>query len=107
MVGRRTLPMHVERTPTRSLSPVGPRHVIASRADVVERDGRLTLVNTTASPLEAMVDDLLFIRAVLDSAGISYLLIRGNDARPVLAIDAERYTDFSEAFVEAAQAEPF
>ncbi|WP_233255474.1 stealth family protein [Naasia lichenicola] len=99
--------MPVERTPTRSLSPVGPRHVIASRADVVERDGRLTLVNTTASPLEAMVDDLLFIRAVLDGAGISYLLIRGNDARPVLAIDAERYGDFSEAFVEAAQAEPF
>ena len=50
--------------------------------DVVERDGRLTLVNPTASPLEAMVDDLLFIRAVLDGAGIPYLLIRGNDTRP-------------------------
>lgn len=99
--------MHVERTPPRALSPVGPRHIIASRPDVVERNGRLTLLNSTATPHEALVEDLLFIRSVLDGAEIAYLLIRGNEARPVLAIEAARYPEFVVAFVEAAANEPF
>jgi len=105
--------MQVERTPSRSarasasLSPVGPRHLISNRSDVVERDGRLALLNLTATPHEAMVADLQFIRNVLDGAEITYLLIRGDDARPVLAIDAARYTEFTTAFVAAAATEPF
>jgi hypothetical protein len=98
--------MH-ERTPARTLRPVGPWHLIAGRPDVVERDGRLTLLNQTATPHEALVEDLLFIRSVLDAAQIPYLLIRGNEARPVLALDSARFPEFAAAFSAAAASEPF
>jgi hypothetical protein len=39
------------------------------------------------TPYEAMVRDLLFIRAELDMAGIPFLLIRGADGRPALVVD--------------------
>ena len=34
-----------------------------------------------------MVEDLLFLRNVLDGAGLDYLLVRGNNDRPVVALD--------------------
>jgi hypothetical protein len=34
-----------------------------------------------------MVEDLLFIRSVLAGAGLDYLLVRGNNHRPVIALD--------------------
>jgi Stealth protein CR2, conserved region 2/Stealth protein CR3, conserved region 3/Stealth protein CR4, conserved region 4/Stealth protein CR1, conserved region 1 len=39
------------------------------------------------TPYEAMVADLLFIRAELEVAGIAFLLIRGADGRPALVVD--------------------
>ncbi|MBV9353316.1 MAG: stealth family protein [Mycobacterium sp.] len=39
------------------------------------------------TPYEAMVEDLLFVRAELDMAGIPFLLIRGADGRPALVVD--------------------
>jgi hypothetical protein len=39
------------------------------------------------TPYEAMVADLLFIRAELEMAGIPFLLIRGADGRPALVVD--------------------
>ena len=39
----------------------------------------------STTPHEAMVEDLLFVRGVLDAAGISYVLVRNDDGRPVLA----------------------
>ncbi len=34
-----------------------------------------------------MVEDLLFLRNVLAGAGLDYLLVRGNNDRPVIALD--------------------
>lgn len=63
-----------------------------ARTDVMRHRGRLALINRADSsaaltPHGAMVADLLAVREVLDACGIEYLLVRGNDQRPVLAID--------------------
>jgi hypothetical protein len=54
--------------------------------ETVRFKNRFALAITTTTPLEAMVEDLLFIRDILDAAGIEYLLVRGNDERPVIAV---------------------
>jgi hypothetical protein len=77
------------------------------RDDVVLSNGRLALVNTTLTPLDAMIEDLLFIRSVLDSAGIEFLLVRGNDQRPVLAIDYRKRKAVRHALADACVDEPF
>lgn len=96
-----------EKTPRPSLSLVEGSGAILSRPDVIHRNGRLTLVNTSSTPHEVMVADLLFVRGALDAAGIRYLLIRGNDARPVLAVDRDDYAATEAALATAAAAEPF
>ncbi|NKX53148.1 stealth conserved region 3 domain-containing protein [Arthrobacter mobilis] len=77
------------------------------RDDVVQFKGRYALVNRTLTPHEAMVEDLLFIRGVLDDAGLPYLLVRGNDARPVIAVDWDRRAELVAALVAACRNEPF
>lgn len=54
-----------------------------------------------------MIEDLLFVRRVLDDAGIAYLLVRGNDERPVIAVDWERRRALRDALVSACASEPF
>lgn len=54
-----------------------------------------------------MVEDLLFLRDVLDRAGIGYLLVRGNDERPVLAIDWALRKRFRAALTAACADHPF
>ncbi|MEN2743910.1 stealth family protein [Sinomonas halotolerans] len=54
-----------------------------------------------------MVEDLLFVRDVLDRAEIPYLLVRGNDARPVIAVDWKQRKELRRALVEACRDEPF
>lgn len=54
-----------------------------------------------------MIEDLLFIRAALDEAAIEYLLVRGNDERPVISVDWKYRRELREALVEACAAEPF
>src|SRR5690554_3398902 len=80
---------------------------VLNRDDIVVHDGLLTLVNRTATPLDAMVEDLLFIRQTLDSASIRYLLVRDDQARPVLAVDRRDRKLFQRALAEACQNEPF
>ncbi|WP_346927887.1 hypothetical protein [uncultured Arthrobacter sp.] len=58
-----------------------------TRQDVVRRRGRYGLINENRTPYQAMVEDLMFIRSVLDGAGLDYLLVRGNNHRPVIAVD--------------------
>ncbi|QNK79225.1 stealth family protein [Nakamurella sp. PAMC28650] len=60
---------------------------LLAREDVVLVDGRFSLVNSTLTPSEAMIADLLFVSDALDRADIAYLLVRGSDDRPVLAVD--------------------
>ncbi|WAC58014.1 stealth family protein [Gordonia sp. SL306] len=54
-----------------------------------------------------MVEDLLFLRDVLDRAEIGYLLVRGNDERPVLAIDWALRKRFRSALATACADHPF
>ncbi|MHA4850941.1 stealth family protein [Rhodococcus sp. MSC1_016] len=77
------------------------------RPDVVRVKGRFALTITTTTPHEAMVEDLLFIRDVLDGAGIDYLLVRGNDERPVIAVDWALRKQLRTALVAACRNRPF
>ncbi|WP_306464436.1 stealth family protein [Tersicoccus solisilvae] len=54
-----------------------------------------------------MVEDLLFVRDALDRAGISFLLVRGNDARPVIAVPWTERRKLRAALVAACEDEPF
>src|SRR5690554_6826186 len=80
---------------------------VLNRDDIVLHDGLLTLVNATLAPHEAMVDDLLFVRGVLDAASIRFLLVRDDHGLPVIAVDRERRKALQEAFAAACQNEPF
>lgn len=93
-------------------SPRAPLVAVPQRHDLVDHQGRLTLVNTRLSPREAMLEDLDFIRGALDTAGIDYLLVRGEDARsgavrPVLAIDERERDAVTIVLAEACRSEPF
>lgn len=92
--------------------PRAPLVVLPQRHDLVDHHGRLTLVNTRLSPREAMLEDLGFLRDALDSAGIEFLLVRGEDARsgavrPVLAVDDRDRDELTIALAEACRSEPF
>lgn len=77
------------------------------RSDIVKTKGRYTVTNTGSTPHEAMIEDLLFIRNVLDEAGIEYLLVRGNDERPVIAVDWTSRRQLRQALIAACAREPF
>jgi hypothetical protein len=84
-----------------------PQSPVLQRHDIVLSRGRLALVNDGLTPAEATVSDLLFIRAVLDAAGIDFLLVRGNGSRPVIAVDESSREDLAAALAEASAGEPF
>jgi hypothetical protein len=96
-----------DKAASRPLTAVKPWNGVQARADVRERDGVLTLVEQTVTPHEAMVEDLLFVRRAFDAAGVHCLLIRGNDQRPVIAIDEASFEAASAALIAAAELEPF
>jgi hypothetical protein len=76
------------------------------RADVVRHKGRYALINHNRTPYQAMVEDLLFLRSVLAGAGLDYLLVRGNNDRPVIALDWKDRKKLRAALVEACRHEP-
>lgn len=49
----------------------------------------------------------MFVRSVLDGAGLDYLLVRGNNDRPVIAVDWKDRRELRAALVEACHDEPF
>ena len=77
------------------------------RTDLVLAKGRLTILNTGSTPHEAMIEDLLLLRSVLDAANIDFLLVRGNDDRPVLAVDWSLRKVLRTALANAFVDEPF
>src|SRR5690554_1522510 len=80
---------------------------VLNRDDIVIHDGLLTLVNATLTPHEAMVEDLLFVRGLLDAAGIRFLLVRDDHGMPVIAVDREHRSALQGAFAAGCQNEPF
>lgn len=101
--------------PTTPASPASPAssassafEAIRSRRDVTVSRDRLALLNTAGlTPQEAMVADLLAVRAALDHGGIEYLLVRGNDERPVLAIERSLRERLERCLTAAFAHEPF
>ncbi|MFQ4148018.1 stealth conserved region 3 domain-containing protein [Arthrobacter sp. LAPM80] len=92
-------------TPPTPASPAAA--AILNRDDVVLHRGRLALVNVSLTPHEAMVADLLAVRSVLDACSIEYLLVRGNDLRPVLAVDGASRDSLERALAGELALEPF
>ena len=80
---------------------------LRDRPEVVRFKGRFALPITTTTPHEAVVEDLLFIRDTLDAAGIEYLLVRGNDERPVIAVNWADRKILRAALVAACEDLPF
>ncbi|AIY02233.1 UDP-glucose 4-epimerase [Arthrobacter sp. PAMC 25486] len=79
-----------------------------TRSDVLMHRGRLALVNAGGlTPAQAMVTDLLAVRQVLDACAIEYLLVRGNDERPVLAIDTSLRDLVEQVLTSSFANEPF
>ena len=76
------------------------------RSDVLVRKGVAHLVNDGVTPYQAMVDDLLFVAAALRQADIDFLLVRGNDERPVIAVDATLRARLEAALAGACADEP-
>lgn len=92
--------------PTTPASPVF--EAILARDDVTVSRGRLALINTAGlTPQEAMTADLLAVRAALDESGIEFLLVRGNDERPVLAIERSLRGRLEACLAAAFSQEPF
>ncbi|MEE2522570.1 stealth family protein [Pseudarthrobacter sp. J75] len=79
---------------------------LLNRPDIVRHKGRYALINVNRTPYQAMVEDLLFIRGVLAAAGLDYLLVRGNNDRPVIALDWKDRKALRAALVEACRDEP-
>lgn len=50
-------------------------------------DDRYAIPITTTTPQQATLEDLLFLRRLLDAARIDYLLVRDESTRPILAVD--------------------
>jgi hypothetical protein len=76
------------------------------RPDVIRHKGRYALINYNRTPYQAMVEDLLFLRNVLADAGLEYLLVRGNNDRPVIALDWKDRKKLRTALVKACRNEP-
>jgi len=71
------------------------------------RKGVSAIVDDTITPHEAMIEDLFFLRSVLEQAGVEFLLIHGNDERPVIAVDVADGQVIRDALVAAMANEPF
>jgi len=54
-----------------------------------------------------MIEDLLAVGDALDAAGLEYLLVRGDDNRPIIAIDRRRRKETAAALAAAFADEPF
>ena len=84
-----------------------PTAISLDRDDIVVRKGQFTLVNTRLTPQQSMVEDLLAVRDALDAAGIEYLLVRGVEGHPVVAVDRKRRAALATALAAAFANEPF
>lgn len=99
---------------------------ILRRSDVAMHRGRLALINGAGGPgsdldgvgadgagpsgvlpHEATVADLLAVRDALDACSIEYLLVRGADSSPVLALNSAVRSDVEKALAAAFRNEPF
>lgn len=80
---------------------------LAASRTIERRGGRLTVIGSTLTPQEAFVEDLLFVREVLEQASIDFFLVRGLNDRAVVVVDWSDRAALSLALAEACRDEPF
>ncbi|HTQ18821.1 stealth family protein [Mycobacterium sp.] len=73
---------------------------------IVTRQGKLARLESSLTPHEAQIEDLVFLRKVLNRANIPFLLIRSHKGRPILAIDIGLRPAVEQALAVACAAEP-
>lgn len=73
---------------------------------IVTRRGKMARLESSLTPHEAQIEDLIFLRKTLNRADIPYLLIRNHRDRPVIAVDIRLRSAVERALVAACTAEP-
>jgi hypothetical protein len=73
---------------------------------IVTRQGRIARLESRLTPQEAQIEDLVFLRKVLNRATIPYLFIRSHKNLPILAIDIELRPAVERALAAACADEP-
>jgi Stealth protein CR2, conserved region 2/Stealth protein CR3, conserved region 3/Stealth protein CR4, conserved region 4/Stealth protein CR1, conserved region 1 len=73
---------------------------------IVSRSGRVARLESSLTPHEAQIEDLVFVRKILKKANIPFLLIRDHKNRPVLAVDIEQRSAVERELTIACATEP-
>lgn len=73
---------------------------------IVTRRGKIARLESSLTPYEAQIEDLVFIRKVLTRADIPFLLIRNPKNRPILAVNIELRPAVERVLVTACATEP-
>jgi Stealth protein CR2, conserved region 2/Stealth protein CR3, conserved region 3/Stealth protein CR4, conserved region 4/Stealth protein CR1, conserved region 1 len=73
---------------------------------IVSRRGKIARLESSLTPHEAQIEDLVFLRKVLKKANLPYLLIRDHKNRPVLVIDVELRSAVEREVTSACGQEP-
>jgi hypothetical protein len=73
---------------------------------IVTRRGKVARLESSLTPHEAQIEDLVFLRKVLNKADIPFLLVRNHKNRPVLAINIELRHAVERALAAACATEP-
>src|SRR6202021_4222154 len=73
---------------------------------IISRSGRVARLESSLTPHEAQIEDLVFVRKILKKANIPFLLIRDHKNRPVLAVDIEQRSAVERELTIACATEP-
>jgi hypothetical protein len=73
---------------------------------IVTRRGKIARLESSLTPHEAQIEDLVFIRKVLTRTDIPFLLVRNHKNRPILAVNIELRPAVERALVAACANEP-
>lgn len=73
---------------------------------VVTRRGKIARLESSLTPHEAQIEDLIFLRKVLKRANVPFLLIRDHKNLPVLAVDIELRSAVERELTTACAIEP-
>ena len=74
--------------------------------NIVTRRGKLARIESSLTPHEAQIEDLIFLRKLLKKANIPFLLIRNHKNRPVLVIDIDLRSTVEDELATACAEEP-
>src|SRR5262249_47115049 len=72
---------------------------------IVTRRGKIARLESSLTPHEAQIEDLVFLRKVLNRADIPFLLIRNPKNRPILAVNIDLRPGVERALVTACATE--